>query len=401
MVHGYIGVSAFSGGGDAAWTVAVAWTAVQLASPVVAGLIVAAGTIPRALVLLLGGVVADRVDAIRLMRVTNLARALVVIAVAAVAFVDALSVGVLVTAAVCFGVADALYNPSSATVPRQLVRPDDLPAYYGVAQTALRLGTMGGAALGGVLVAQWGIGAVALADAITFLVHAGFVLRLRPRFALPRAAAEPALVGIKAGFAYLRNEAVTRTLVLTLSGLNLAVTPALTLGIAVRAEAEGWGASMVGLASSLVGAGAVLGAIGFVPFRPRRPAAWGFGMLVVQGLAIVSLGFGDRVVTSIGCVAIGVTAGAASTVLSAVFASVVDPTYHGRMASIQALGDDVLMPGANAAFGALVSTTMIAVPFVVYGAAMALLMIAALGNPTIRRLHIPRTGGQNAPAGPV
>ncbi|GGU43805.1 MFS transporter [Nocardioides albus] len=397
-VHAQIAVDALSTGGDAAWTVAVAWTAVQLASPAVAGLIVAAGTIPRAAVLLFGGVVADRVDALRLMRITNLVRAVVVAAVAVVDLTHGISVGLLVAASVCFGVADAFYTPSSATIPRQLARPEDLPAYYGVAQTARRIGTMAGAALGGVLVAMSGIWAVALMDAATFLVHAAFLLVLRPRFPLPRATAESALAGIRAGFGYLRGHPATRTVVLSLSGLNLAVGPAMTLGIAVRAEAEGWGPSMVGLASALVGAGAVLGALGLVPVRPRRIAAWGYGMLVVQGLVIMSLGFGDRVLTGIGCVVIGITAGAASTMLSAVFASVVEPDYHGRMASIQALGDDVFMPGANATFGALASATAVAVPFVAFGGAMALMMLAALGRKTVRTLEIAGTGGQNASA---
>lgn len=399
LVHAQIAVDALSTAGDAAWTVAVAWTAVQLASPAVAGLIVAAGTIPRALVLLFGGVIADRVDALRLMRITNLVRASVVAVVAVVDLTQGISVGLLVTASVCFGVADALYNPASATVPRQLVRLDDLPAYYGVAQTARRLGTMAGAALGGVLVAMSGIWAVALMDAATFLVYAAFLLVLRPRFPLPRATAESVLAGIRTGFGYLRDHPVTRTVVLSLFGLNLAVGPAMTLGIAVRAEAEGWGPSMVGLASSLLGAGAVLGALGFVSVRPRRIAVWGYGMLVVQGLVIMSLGFGDRALTGVGCVVIGITAGAASTMLSAVFASVVEPDYHGRMASIQALGDDVLMPGANATFGALASATAVAVPFVTFGGAMTLLMAAALGRKTIRTLEIAGTGGQKVSAG--
>ena len=55
-VHAWIGIKALSDAGDAVWTIALAWTAVQIASPAVAGLIVASGAVPRAVVLLFGGV---------------------------------------------------------------------------------------------------------------------------------------------------------------------------------------------------------------------------------------------------------------------------------------------------------------------------------------------------------
>ena len=39
VVHGWLAVKGVSDAGDAAWTIAVAWTVVQLASPAVAGLV--------------------------------------------------------------------------------------------------------------------------------------------------------------------------------------------------------------------------------------------------------------------------------------------------------------------------------------------------------------------------
>ena len=50
-----------------------------VAAPAVAGLVVAAGTIPRALVLLLGGVVADRLEPGWVMLVVNVVRVAVLV----------------------------------------------------------------------------------------------------------------------------------------------------------------------------------------------------------------------------------------------------------------------------------------------------------------------------------
>ncbi|MEJ5946923.1 hypothetical protein WDZ17_16635, partial [Pseudokineococcus basanitobsidens] len=46
--------------GDQVFFIALAWTATQVASPAVAGLVVAAGAVPRAVLMLGGGALADR-----------------------------------------------------------------------------------------------------------------------------------------------------------------------------------------------------------------------------------------------------------------------------------------------------------------------------------------------------
>ena len=386
---GWLGVKAVSDAGDALWTVALAWTAVHVASPAVAGLVVAAGTIPRAVVLLLGGVVADRREARLVMLAVNVIRVAVLVGTAVWVIVAGTTVPLLLLAAVAFGLCDALYEPSAATISRQLVPSDQLPAYAGASQTATRLGSMTGAALGGVVVAVWGLGGSAVANAVTFAVVVGYLaLVLRPRFPLPRAEAEPVLRGVARGFEHLRDEPMTRTLVLALSGLNLAVSPALALGVALRAQAEGWGSGTLGLLQALVALGAAIGALALIRWRPPHEAVVGFWLLVLQGIAIVGIGVGSAVTTAIACAVIGVTAGAASALLGAVFMATVDGTYLGRMSSILRLGDDVLMPVSMVCFGALVGAAGLGAACAAYGLAMAGLMVLPLTRPSIRQISL-------------
>lgn len=388
-VHAWLGVKALSDAGDAIWTIALAWTAVQVASPAVAGLVVAAGTVPRALVLLFGGVLADRADARRVMILFNALRVGVLVGVALWVLAAPPTVLLLALAAVAFGVCDAFFEPSASTIGRRLVRTEDLPSYTAVSQTASRLATMGGAAVGGVLVARSGIGGSATANAVTFALVIAFVaLWLRPRFALPRAEKESAWRGIRRGVEHLRGTPTTRTLVLALSGLNLAVGPAVGIGIALRAHGAGWGAEAVGALEACIGLGAALGALSVTRWRPRREARAGFAALVVQGVAIVALGLGPLASAAAACLVVGVTAGYASALLGATFAGTVDPAYLGRMASITRLGDDVLMPLAMAAFGALASVAPLWVPFALYGGAMAALMTVPLRRRLFRELSL-------------
>ncbi|MFK3679326.1 MFS transporter [Microbacterium sp. NPDC090218] len=380
-VHAWIGVKALSDAGDALWTIALAWTAVQIASPAVAGLIVAAGTVPRAAILLFGGVIADRADARRVMLLFNVLRVGVLVAVAVWVLATPPSVAMLLFAAIAFGVCDAFYEPSAGTIARQLVRAADLPSYGAAAQTASRLGTMGGAAIGGFIVAHAGLVGSASVNALTFTLVVAFIaIWLRPRFRLARSEKESALRGIARGFAHLSANPTTRTLVIALSGLNLAVGPAVGIGLALRAHAEGWGAQAVGLFEALLGLGAAIGAVSVAKWRPRHEARGGFWALVVQGAGIVALGLGPAWTVAVAAFVIGATAGYASVLLSATFSATVDTAYLGRMGSLTRLGDDCLMPLAMAGFGALASTTVLWVPFALYGGAMMALMILPLSN---------------------
>ncbi|MGH3689627.1 MAG: MFS transporter [Microbacterium sp.] len=389
LVHAWIGVKALSDAGDALWTIALAWTAVQIASPAVAGLIIAAGTVPRAVILLFGGVLADRADARRIMLIFNVLRVGVLVAVAVWVLATPPSVAVLLFAAIAFGVCDAFYEPSAGTIARQLVRASDLPSYGAAAQTASRLGTMGGAAIGGVVVAYTGLVGSASVNALTFsLVIAFIAIWLRPRFRLARAEKESALRGIARGFAHLSSNPTTRTLVIALSGLNLAVGPAVGIGLALRAHAEEWGAQAVGLFEALLGLGAAIGAVSVAKWRPRHEARAGFWALVVQGAGIVALGFGPAWSVATAAFVIGATAGYASVLLSATFSATVDTAYLGRMGSLTRLGDDCLMPLAMAGFGALSSATALWVAFTLFGGAMMALMILPLSTTTFRTMSL-------------
>lgn len=106
-VHLWIGVKALSDAGDAIWSIALAWTAVQITSPAIAGLIVAAETLPRAVILLFGGVLADRANARHVMMLFNMLRIGVLIAVAVWVRFSPPSVILLLFAAIAFGACES------------------------------------------------------------------------------------------------------------------------------------------------------------------------------------------------------------------------------------------------------------------------------------------------------
>ena len=154
--------------GDVAWFIGLAWTATQVSGPAGVGLVMGAGSLPRAAMMLLGGALADRLDPRRTMVLANLARIVVLLVAIAVVEASGSRSGSLLVVAVVFGIVDALYLPASSTMPRQLVRPDDLGSVAAMFQLGSRLATLIGAPVGGVAVAVGGLPAVMAIDAASF-----------------------------------------------------------------------------------------------------------------------------------------------------------------------------------------------------------------------------------------
>ena len=125
--------------GDSAWFVAFAWTAATITDPATAGLVLGAGTIPRALTALYGGALADRYDARRVVVLANVGRIALLVVGTPLATANGVTVPLLLAVAIVFGVLDAIHNPAAMTLPRTLVRTDDLPAAAGLTQVAGRL----------------------------------------------------------------------------------------------------------------------------------------------------------------------------------------------------------------------------------------------------------------------
>jgi MFS family permease len=266
--------------GDLAWMVALAWTATRIGGPAEAGLVIGAGTAPRAVVMLFGGALADRFDARRTMVLANLGRILVMLLGAVAVAVQGPSIAVLLVVAVCFGVLDAFYEPASSTLPRQMVRVEDLPAMAALFQVTGRVAAFVGAPLGGVLVGSFGLVAVMVVNAASFTAISLFVVTaLRPRFPVPRSTSQSVLRDLAAIAAYLQQDRPVRTMVVAFSGLNLFVGPALAVGLALTVHEASWSATSLGVFQACVGLGAAAGALAslvlsrrFAGVQPARHA---------------------------------------------------------------------------------------------------------------------------------
>ncbi|WP_338683117.1 MFS transporter [Streptomyces acidiscabies] len=163
-----------SGVGDNVYYIALSWAAVQSGTPVQAGLVTVAGALPRAVLMLGGGVLADRYGARRVVLGSTGVRCVLVLSAAVLLFFARPGLWVLGAVAVLFGVVDAAFLPAAGALPALIAPPGEFGRVQGLRGLSTRLANVLGGPLGGVGVAVGGtagaFGAAALLIGVSWPV---------------------------------------------------------------------------------------------------------------------------------------------------------------------------------------------------------------------------------------
>lgn len=257
--------------GTAMAPIAMAFGVLELTgSAADAGIVVAAPTAASIIVLLLGGVVADRTSRQRVMVIAELTA---MTAQCTIAWLFLSGSATLATLTLCMlvnGIAVAFHSPAATGLIIQLVPKNELQATNALLGIARNSAISGGAALGGVLVATTGPGMTLLIDGISFGFSALLVMFLRP-VPQPRIAPQSVLRDLRLGWQEFTRHTWLWAMVLQFS-LVVAAAEAVfgLLGPAVTRDLMG-GAFHWGLIASAFGVGTLLGGLLAMQLRPQRP----------------------------------------------------------------------------------------------------------------------------------
>jgi MFS family permease len=238
-------------------------------SPTQLGLVLAASWLPQVLLMLVGGVWADRVRRERLLVGTDLLMAGAQAAVAVLLLTHTAAVWHVAALQVLRGVAFAFFWPASTAIVPDTVNPQSLQqanALLRVSQTGL---STVGALAGGALVAGVGPGWAFAFDAATYLGSAAVLTRMSLP-ALPVAIGRDFVRELKEGW----NEFWSRTwlwsIVIGAALGNMALLAGQTvLGPVVAKEHLG-GPSAWGAIVAAESAGLLLGGLVLLRYRPQR-----------------------------------------------------------------------------------------------------------------------------------
>jgi predicted MFS family arabinose efflux permease len=283
--------------GNAAAPIALSFAVLDLTGSVSdLGIVVGIRSIANILLLLAGGVLADRLPRAWLLQGSSLAAAATSALMAVAVLTGFASVPLLAVIALVNGAVAAIALPASAsitpeTVPAELLQP---------ANAILRIGTntaaITGATVGGLLAASAGPGWAMVAVAAAFLVEAGgYLLVGGTRVNRPRG--HP-LTDLREGWSEFVSRRWVWVVVLQFMIVNAAMVGGeQVLGPAVADETfgrAGWG---VALACQTVGA--VAGGLFATRWLPRRALFVGVALIVLMALPLLALGLAPRLVVLI------------------------------------------------------------------------------------------------------
>ncbi|MDO5701069.1 MAG: MFS transporter [Bowdeniella nasicola] len=163
------------------------------------GIVMAANVVPTLILMLLGGVLADRSARGRILTITALVSAATHAAMAAVLFTPGFSLAAMSLLAAGSGMVGAFNNPALRGIVPELVAEEHIQRANASLATARNAARIGGPALAGLLVAGAGGGWTLLLDATSFLAAAFCFSRL-PTTSRPSAPA-PLLRDLVEGWA--------------------------------------------------------------------------------------------------------------------------------------------------------------------------------------------------------
>ncbi|MGW2299513.1 MFS transporter [Streptomyces sp. NPDC001809] len=380
--------------GDSVYHLALSWTAVSSGTPAQAGLVMAVSAVPRALLLLFGGVLADRLGPRRVVIASDAVRCLVVLGLAAALFLATPGLWVLAAVALVFGVVDALFLPAVGALPSRITERDQLARVQGMRGLSQRLGAVLGGPVGGLAVALGGpataLGVAGLLFALSLPLL--YALRLRPLPTAGEARDGTALRDLADGLRYVRGHRVLGPLMIVVLLGDLGFVGPFNVGLAVLADQRGWGAAGIGwvLAGFGTGAGAaslLLTAAGRVP----RAGAVGGWTMTLGAVAVGALAFAPHLAAAVAvALGVGLLAGLSGALCNALLQTECDPAYLGRVTAVAGLMSLGLAPLSFPLTGAAIQLWGIGAVYVGSAAICALAGLCALAVPAVRRAELPR-----------
>jgi MFS transporter, DHA1 family, staphyloferrin A biosynthesis exporter len=240
--------------------------------------------VPLLFFTLIGGVVADRVERRKLLFSTQAIMMVLAFALAILVSSGSASIWLLYVIALCRGVTMSFNQPARQSLISELVPQEDLANAVALNSATVNLTRVIGPAIGGALIATIGVGGAFYFNAVSFLaVLYGLFLMSFPHWE-PRTSNHGMLRDLKDGFAYLRNEAGLRLLVILALVPMILGQPYQVMLTVFAKDVFKSGASGLGLMQSVAAAGAVTGAMVIASTRTSKR----FHKQMMAGL----LGFG-------------------------------------------------------------------------------------------------------------
>lgn len=353
------------------------------------GAVLMTAAVPRALFMLLGGAISDRLSPRLVMLVSNGLRAAAVTLLTVLVASGSIELGHIYLLAAVFGTVDAFYHPSLMAIVPALVRRDALEGANGLVQGSEQLAMLVGPAIAGAVIASAGLTPAFGVDALTFLFTVTTLLAMRVPLRPSGDAGEGVLRQIGSGLRYAFRQPAMGVILVSIGLLNLAITGPAGVGLPLLAAQRFGGAAAFGVMMSAFGGSTLIGALLAGGLLKRMP----LGRLMVLApllfaAALAAVGLATALPAALAALAVmGLGVGALNVRAVAWLQGRTEVGYRGRVMSVVMFASVGLAPVSLAIAGAVAGYGF--APLFLGAAALMLLVTGLAGTTrTIRRLGI-------------
>ena len=389
--------------GDGFFHVALAWQVYTISNvPTALSIVFLAISVPQVVLVLIGGVFADRYDRRKLMVAADIIRAAALGGMALLSAAGVIEVWHIAALVVFVGAGDAFFNPASTAFLPDVVPDEDLPAANALAgmyrPVMIR---MIGPALAGLVVGAFGPAPAFAIDAASFLVSAMFIwaIRTRPK---PRAGVDHSLratvAEVAEGFRYTRSMPwIWATLLSAMFSLLVFVGPIEVLVPFVVKNKLALGPEALGLIFAFGGIGSLAMAIviGVVGLPRRRVTvmyiAWGLGVALTALYGLMTSLWHALAISF----ALQASFMLGQVIWTTMLQQLVPRELLGRVSSLDWMMSIGLVPISYALTGPVTSLLGVDMTLIVAGLLGAVLMFGLLFVPGVRdpeRDHVSTEG---------
>lgn len=335
-------------------TMATGWLALELSnSAFLVGLVASASALPILLFSLHGGVVADRVDKLKAVRVCQTLLALEAGALWWLTATGQITIEWLITLAALNGLIGAFEIPARQALVIDLVDRSELSGAIALNSSGFNLARVVGPGIGAVVIAKAGIAACFGLNALSYIaVLIGLYMMRLPTRDRVVTRVKP-LDGIKELLRYMRDTPSINALMKLVTVFSVLGIPYLTLMPVVARRVLNLGAGGYGLLLACVGVGGLLGALGLAAVGDRysRGKMLSVATLTFSTLVIVFSVSRSTVLACIVLLATGFAMIVNNALCNAMLQHLVPDRLRGRLMSAYSL----VVVGISQVFGSFLA----------------------------------------------
>ncbi|MEU5903536.1 MFS transporter [Micromonospora sp. NPDC047467] len=352
------------------------------------GLVVGARSLATVLFVLFGGVVADRLPRRLVLVGSNVLGTLTQAAVAALVLTGTATVPLILALGVANGMVSALAQPASAAATPQTVPSELIQQANAIIRLGINASMIGGAALGGLLVATVGPGWGLAVDALTFAIAAAAFAGLRIAAPPVTSTRRSVVADLREGWTEFTGRTWVWVVVLGFMLLNAALAGGVNvLGPAVADETIGRSAWGVVLAAEA--AGMVVGGLIALRIRVRRLLLLGVACMFAESFLLLGLALAPTMIVLVAASAtVGIAVEQYAVAWDTSIAQHIPADRLARVYSYDMLGSWVAIPLGQVSVGPLSAAIGTRDTLLILAALVLLAVLGMLASRDVRQLQV-------------